>query len=122
MQEKDTADEAERGLHESASPGRTEELLLEKGDKRHNHIEEAGEGGIYVCAMCGSNPCVSRCPNAPEPKAVHTCIKCKEGITDGEKYYDSPKGPVCEYCIEDMTVSEFMELIGEGFSTAELEE
>lgn len=75
-----------------------------------------------MCAMCGSYPCMNRCPNAPEPVPVHKCSKCGYGIMDGEKYYDGPKGPICEDCIEDMTVKEFMELIGETFSTAEKEE
>lgn len=41
---------------------------------------------------------------------------------DGDKYFDSPEGYICEECIEDMTTKEFMELIGETFSTAEKEE
>lgn len=75
-----------------------------------------------MCAMCGGYPCVSRCPNAPEPMPVYSCCKCGAGIQDGGKYYDSPDGYVCQDCIEDMTVGEFMELIGETFFTAEKEE
>lgn len=75
-----------------------------------------------MCAMCGSYHCVSRCPNAPEPIAVYECCKCGYGILAGDKYYDSPEGNICKDCIEDMTVDEFMELIGETFSTAEKEE
>lgn len=75
-----------------------------------------------MCAMCGSYPCVSRCPNALEPVAVFCCCKCGDGIQDGGKYYDSPEGYVCEDCIGDMTAGEFMELTGETFSTAEKEE
>lgn len=75
-----------------------------------------------MCVMCGSNPCVNRCANAPEPVPVYKCCKCGDGIMDGEKYYDSPEGHICEDCIDDMTAKEFMELIGETFSTAEKEE
>lgn len=75
-----------------------------------------------MCAMCGSSPCVSRCPNAPEPKPVYECSRCGYGIMDGDKYFDSPEGYICEECIEDMTAKEFMELTGETFSTAEKEE
>lgn len=75
-----------------------------------------------MCAMCGSYPCVSRCPNAPEPVPVYKCCKCGDGIHDGEKYYDGPEGHVCECCLEDMTAREFMKLIGETLSTAEKEE
>lgn len=59
------------------------------------------------------------CPNAPEPEPVYTCIKCGEGIFNGDKYYDSYDGAICQGCIEDMSVSELMELFEETFSTAE---
>lgn len=75
-----------------------------------------------MCEMCGSHPCVSRCPNAPEPVPVYKCHKCGCGILEGDKYYDSLDGNICKDCIENMTVDEFMELIGEKFSTAEKEE
>lgn len=75
-----------------------------------------------MCEICRQYPCDPRCPNAPEPKPVYECRKCKDGIQDGEKYFDSPDGPICKGCIEDMTVTEFMELIGETFSTAEKED
>lgn len=72
-----------------------------------------------MCAMCGNSPCVNRCPNALEIKPVYKCSKCGDGIAEGEKYYDSPKGEICETCIDNMTVYEFMELIGEILTTAE---
>lgn len=75
-----------------------------------------------MCAMCGSYPCVNRCPNAPEPKPVYTCSWCNEPIFEEDKYMDTADGPVCKECIEGMTVSEFMEMIGETFSTAKKEE
>lgn len=49
-------------------------------------------------------------------------MKCGEGIFEEDKYYDSPEGYICKDCVEDMTVSEFMEMIGETFSTAKKEE
>lgn len=75
-----------------------------------------------MCVMCGSYPCVNKCPNASEPVPVYSCYKCGTGIQYGEKYYESPEGYVCESCIEDMTASEFMDLIGETLSTVEKEE
>ena len=75
-----------------------------------------------MCAVCGSFPCLNRCPNATEPKPIHKCCKCGNGIMDGDRYYDSLEGCVCMDCIEDMTVSEFMELAGETLSIAEREE
>lgn len=49
-----------------------------------------------MCAVCRKNPCDSRCPNAEEPRSKD--------------------------CIEGMSVTEFCELIGESFKTAEKEE
>ena len=63
-----------------------------------------------MCAICRKSPCDSRCPNAEEPRAVHTCRRCEEPIYEGDDY------------MEGMSVTEFCELIGESFKTAEKEE
>lgn len=34
---------------------------------------------------------------------------------------DTPDGPVCKECVEGMSVTEFMEMIGEKFSRAKEE-
>lgn len=75
-----------------------------------------------MCAICRKSPCDSRCPNAEEPRAVHTCRWCKEPIYEGDDYMDTPEGPVCRECMEDMNAAEFCELIGESFKTAEKED
>lgn len=75
-----------------------------------------------MCAVCRKNPCDSRCPNAEEPSPVYTCEWCKEPIYEGDEYMDTPEGPVCKDYIEGMSVTEFCELIGESFKTAEKEE
>lgn len=55
-----------------------------------------------MCAVCRKNPCDSRCPNAEEPKSIYTCEWCEEPIYEGDKYMDTPEGPVCKDCIEGM--------------------
>lgn len=57
-----------------------------------------------MCSLCLKTPCDSRCPNAPEPKPVVNCKECGVGIFEGERFYDSEKGPICEDCMDDMTV------------------
>lgn len=42
-----------------------------------------------MCEICGQNPCHPRCPNAPEPKEVHICSECLEGIYPGDRFYES---------------------------------
>ena len=75
-----------------------------------------------MCEICGRHPWDARCPDAPEPQGGFTCSRCNGEIVAGEEYFDSPEGHICKNCIEDMTIHEFMELIGEAFSTAEKEE
>jgi len=53
---------------------------------------------------------------------VHRCYKCGVGIFEGEKYLDSSKGQICEDCLDDMTVDEWLELFGESLAIAEKEE
>lgn len=75
-----------------------------------------------MCEICRQYPCHPRCPNAPEPEAIHICENCGEKITEGERFYNAPSGPVCEECIRNMSGADFMELIGESFDTAERRE
>lgn len=70
-----------------------------------------------MCAICRSYPCVSRCPNAREPEPVYMCARCKEGIFEGEEYFDSARGTICMECMSEMTVSEVLELVGESLLT-----
>lgn len=71
-----------------------------------------------MCSLCLSTPCHTRCPNAPEPVAVHRCGKCGEGIFKGDKYFDGQGGCICEECLDDMTSGELLEMLGESLATA----
>lgn len=71
-----------------------------------------------MCMVCRRYPCDPRCPNAAEPKARYKCERCGYGIDEGEEYYDSPEGYICRDCISNMTIFEFMEMIGESLSKA----
>ena len=71
-----------------------------------------------MCMICHQTPCHPRCPNAPEPKWIYQCSKCGEGIFAGDKYIDTGTETICEWCAEDMTVQEVLELFGEGYQTA----
>lgn len=74
-----------------------------------------------MCALCRKEPCDCRCPNAPEPEPVKICARCEEGIFAGEKYFDSPDGPICEECMDGMKANEILEILGEKLDTAEQE-
>jgi hypothetical protein len=53
---------------------------------------------------------------------VYECSDCGYGIYEGQKFFDSPRGYICEDCIKDMSAIEFMELMGEKLTTAERED
>lgn len=38
---------------------------------------------------------------ADEPKPMHTCNWCHEGIYEGERYYEINDEIICENCIND---------------------
>lgn len=73
-----------------------------------------------MCEVCGHTPCDSRCPNAPEPTPIETCLQCGAGICEGDEYFDSQDGPICKECMEDMSYSEILEIIGEKMKVAEV--
>ena len=77
---------------------------------------------MTMCAECSSTYCYSRCPNAPEPKIVHVCVKCGYGIEEGDLFWDSPEGKICKECVEDMSAEEILSPCGECLTEAEKEE
>ena len=52
-----------------------------------------------MCEICLSNPCSSRCPNAPEPKVRGHCKQCREDLREDYEYYIDNKDN--EFCSED---------------------
>lgn len=75
-----------------------------------------------MCDICRQTPCHPRCPNAPEPKPVKRCCLCGEGIYEGDEYLITTDGCVCKDCLEDFSINQWLELIGESLTTAEREE
>ena len=74
-----------------------------------------------MCELCMTNPCDSRCPNAPEPEAVFKCSKCKEDIEEGELYYEFDGEHYHEDCFRDCAVDLLLEN-GASSGIAEVEE
>ena len=71
-----------------------------------------------MCAFCGTIGCDPRCPNAPEPKVVYRCGNCKGDIREGDKYIRHGEKAVCEECVDDMTVTELLDLFEKEFDIA----
>lgn len=59
-----------------------------------------------MCSECLQSPCHSRCPNAPEPKAIHICEYCGEGIVEGEEFIEYNGDYYHADCIKDMTIGD----------------
>lgn len=71
-----------------------------------------------MCELCRQIPCMKICPNAQEPKPVEICLECGEGIYEGDEYFNGPDGQICEVCMEDKTVREVLEILGEKMTIA----
>ena len=71
-----------------------------------------------MCDECHMTPCHPRCPNAPEIKPVYVCEICGYGIYEGEKFFDGPKGYICEECMEEMSAGEFLEMFDKHMKIA----
>lgn len=54
-----------------------------------------------MCDICLSSPCLSRCPNAPDPPSVFICSGCGTPILEGEDYWDIVGEQWCESCIDN---------------------
>lgn len=76
-----------------------------------------------MCSECHCNPCVSGCPNAPDPTPVLRCSKCKEGIFTDEEYAVINGNVYCEYCLDEMPHCVLIPLCGgEWLKAGEVEE
>lgn len=71
-----------------------------------------------MCEICLTHPCLRGCPNEPPALIIGKCKRCREGIEIGMRYLDSNRGYYCEDCLEDMPVSELLDLAGLELETA----
>lgn len=56
-------------------------------------------GGVIMCNICFSSPCLSRCPNAPEPKVRGYCEQCGDQLREDYEYYTDNDNN--KFCSED---------------------
>lgn len=73
-----------------------------------------------MCEICRQSPCHVRCPNSSaECKPVEVCDNCKAKIYAGDKYFD--EGAVlCEHCVDNMEIGEFISLAEIDFDLSDL--
>lgn len=71
-----------------------------------------------MCSICHQHLCDTRCPNAPESVPVEICNDCGCEIYEGDKFYNGNDSTICKDCMEDMTVEEILQLLGESLAVA----
>lgn len=72
-----------------------------------------------MCSICMWNQCHPRCPNAPEPEPVMSCVECEEGIFEGDYYFELGDGRgLCKSCMLEMSAEKLMEMMNEKMSIA----
>ena len=54
-----------------------------------------------MCEICGHAPCLSLCPNAPDPVPVFVCSGCGGDIYEGDDVYHILGEQFCERCINE---------------------
>lgn len=74
-----------------------------------------------MCEYCHSFPHLHGCPNEPEPKAIHTCRRCGNGIMAGDEYAEIDGDFYHEECLDDMNLYELLSLFGVMVKTAQEE-
>ena len=74
-----------------------------------------------MCSICGHVPCLSRCPNAPDPPAIYTCKVCGEPIRAGYDYYELDGEYYHDDCFEDKAVGILLDQFGAMKSVAEVD-
>ena len=55
-----------------------------------------------MCEICYHSPCLSGCPNAPDPPAAFRCHGCEEAIYPEDEYARIDGVEYCEDCIDNM--------------------
>lgn len=72
-----------------------------------------------MCEICHYTPCLSGCPNAPDPPAAFECHSCGEGICPGDEYARIGGAEYCERCIDDMPYCVLIPLLGGEWKTVQ---
>ena len=60
-------------------------------------------------------------PNIKPSSIVYHCDKCGAPIKIGDRYINADGDSYCEYCIENMTKNEILELCGLRFAIADID-
>ena len=72
-----------------------------------------------MCEICHYTPCLSGCPNAPDPPAAFRCYGCEEAIYPEEEYARIDGVEYCEDCIDNMPYCVLIPMLGGEWKTVQ---
>lgn len=72
-----------------------------------------------MCSVCRCTPCLSGCPNAPDPPAAFGCHDCGEDICPGDEYARIGSEEYCKYCLDDYPHCVLIPLLGGEWKTVQ---
>lgn len=75
-----------------------------------------------MCKICHYTPCLSGCPNAPDPPPVTHCCSCGEPIIPGDEYGIIDGEVWCEGCLDDLPLCVLIPKLGGEWRTASEED
>lgn len=58
-----------------------------------------------MCEICLNNPCLNRCPNAPESKVRGYCEQCGEELREDYEYFTDNKDN--KFCSDDCALEHY---------------
>ncbi len=71
-----------------------------------------------MCQYCLTPQCPSGCPNYEGPDPEYVCDECGEGIYSDDKYVDIDGNRYHLDCVEDMSITDLLALLGVDVFTA----
>ncbi len=72
-----------------------------------------------MCEICYHSPCLSGCPNAPDPPAAFRCHGCEEAIYPEDEYARIDGVEYCEDCIDNMPYCVLVPMLGGEWKTVQ---
>lgn len=72
-----------------------------------------------MCDICMHSPCLSGCPNAPDPTPVAHCCSCGEPIVPGDEHAVIDGEAWCEGCLDDLPLCVLIPKLGWEWKTVQ---
>ena len=72
-----------------------------------------------MCEICDWIPHIPSCPNAPQTtRMLKKCSRCEEDIYPGKRYLKTINEYICENCLNEFSIQDWLEITGETLKEA----